>query len=71
MNSFSLAKRLRLSLAITYLIRIISTVIVPITAETSRDTVPIGTGKILMITGHWFCIEQEANRKAQIMQKRL
>lgn len=66
MNSFILSfnrKKLRLGLELTHLIRIIGTVIVPITAEASRDAVSTGTGKILKITGHRFCIEQKAYTK--------
>lgn len=50
-------------LAFTDLIRIISTVIVTIATEACWDTVPTGTGKILMITCHWLCREESRIRQ--------
>lgn len=58
-NSYSPAEKFVFFSWSTHLIRIIGTVIVTITSKTSRDAVPIGTGEILMITGHRFCIGKE------------
>lgn len=50
-------------LTLTDLIWIISTVVVAITAEAGWNAVPIGTSKILMITGHRLCREESTVRQ--------